>query len=148
MINFIANKDLEELALSIIKERIFVETKDSNLFISEATKKVSFDAIFQGNTHKKVLIIDLVAENNLSRISDYKLNLQYIKIGKLIEKENSKINDRISIGRLRGGSAGALNRDIDRLGKNKDNLIYKLKTIISEIEKREKESRKTIREIL
>ena len=48
------------------------------------------------------------------------------KIEKEIEIQQNKITERMLKGRSVGGTAGALNRDIDNMGKKLDNLKSRL----------------------
>jgi len=140
-LNYIDVADKKKMALKIAKEvmgkRTTVTIKDLNNYLDKIRENNLFEYAFYGDspaTQKHYVY--LVAELNLSESGTENLEKKLESINKKVDEANDKLYQRTKIGRDRGHSAGALNRDIQNLGVQKDIIVAERNRIKNEIEKR------------
>lgn len=104
---------LIEQARAIIKKRLFTTTKDYN------------------NLPDHYEILESVAKENRERLSPAQIEKEVLHRKKKLEKAQDKVIKRMSLGRSRGHSAGALNRDIHNLGFEVDSIKHEISVLES-----------------
>jgi hypothetical protein len=140
-LNYIEVADKKKLALKIAKEvmgnRTTVTIKDLNNYLEKIRQNDLFEYAFYGdNPATQKHYVYLVAELNLSESGAENLEKKLESLNKKVDEANDKLYQRVKIGRDRGHSAGALNRDIQKLGIQKDIIVAERNRIKNEIEKR------------
>lgn len=134
-----------DIARSIMGKRIRATTKDYNELLEKLRNAALSDFAYYGDSpaNKKILV-EIVAKENLEKASPEQLQRSLETLSRHSEKAMDKIGERMGLGRTRGGTAGALNRDVHNLGVNKDNIDAEKKRVQSELEKRSQPQQKGV----
>lgn len=93
-----------EKARQIIKKRLFTTTKDYN-------------ALPDGIDY-----LEQVAADNRKNLTEEQRQKAIDRLTVKLDKADQRTIDRMRLGRSRGGSAGALNRDVHNLGFASDEI--------------------------
>lgn len=100
-----------EEARKILKKRLFATTKDYN-------------ALPGGYDY-----LEKVAAENRKNLSPLKRQETIERLQKKLDKADGKVIERMRLGRSRGGTAGALNRDVHNLGFSSDQIKHQIKLL-------------------
>ncbi len=100
-----------EKAREIIKKRLFTTVKDYN-------------ALPDG-----LESLEQAAKENRRRLTLQQREKAIGRLQKKLDAAETKVADRMRLGRSRGGSAGALNRDVHNLGFTVDEIRRQIKML-------------------
>ena len=125
------DQETRRIAMAIIKQRIECSTEDINLFIREmGDRLLDFGFIGEGSTRK--FAVEIIADENLFNTPKHVLENKIEALTSKLGKEYDGMYSRSKIGRIRGGCAGALNRDLGRFETKVDILKSRI-TRINEV---------------
>ena len=126
------DEEARKIAQGIIKRRIECTTEDLNKFIRQmGDRLMEFGFIGEGSTRSYV--IEIIADENLSVAPKRLLEARVSALIRNLEKEYDGLYNRSKLGRIRGGCAGALNRDIGRYETKIDILKSRIERISKEL---------------
>ena len=100
-------------AQQIIKKRLFTTVKDYN-------------ALSDGIDY-----LEQVAKENRQNLTDEQRQKAIDRLTAKLDKADQRTVDRMRLGRSRGGSAGALNRDVHNLGFASDEIKRQIQVLKS-----------------
>lgn len=100
-------------ARQIIKKRLFTTVKDYN-------------ALCDGIDY-----LEQVAKENRQKLTDEQRQKAIDRLTAKLDKADQRTIDRMRLGRSRGGSAGALNRDVHNLGFASDEIKSQIEVLKS-----------------
>ncbi|GAB6119634.1 hypothetical protein JCM30204_07820 [Dysgonomonas termitidis] len=100
-----------EKARQIIKKRLFATTKDYNALIDGLD------------------FLEQAAKENRDKLTPLQRKAAIDKLTAKLEKAQRRTLDRMRLGRSRGGTAGALNRDVHNLGFASDEIKRQIETL-------------------
>ncbi len=133
----LASKQAESIAREVVGDKLEVTTDDLNSVGQRARGAgVKHEDLFIGKGRDAKHIADEIADQNLREAPVEKINKLVERAQTALEKISDASYKRSKIGRLQGGTAGALNRDMEGLRIQGEQQKARIKRLKDELERR------------